>query len=170
MRVEVSDHILTVVGELHSSPLSVVLKKLPKDIDSKKVSAAVYELTRHGYITRSNSTKNAQISMTEKGYQKLQTNSLKNLNFNPKKWDKRWRIVMYDIPESERSKRDALRGHLQTAGFQQMHSGVWVHPGRCDDYVERLKQALRLKAGQLTLVVATKITDSSHLHKQFGLG
>ena len=43
-------------------------------------------------------------------------------------WDGKWRVVMYDLPEKIKSKRDLLRTWLQKLGFGQWQMSVWVSP------------------------------------------
>ena len=43
-----------------------------------------------------------------------------------KKWDRKWRIVIYDIPEGERYIRDRLRGKLKELGFGMIQKSVWI--------------------------------------------
>lgn len=44
------------------------------------------------------------------------------------KWDGLWRVVIYDIPEKNRNKRDKLRKWLKRFGFAQWQISVWVSP------------------------------------------
>ncbi len=45
-----------------------------------------------------------------------------------KKWDGKWRVLIFDIPEKIRSKRDFLRNELKDFGFYQLQRSVWVYP------------------------------------------
>lgn len=44
------------------------------------------------------------------------------------KWDKRWRLVIFDIPEKERNKRDDLREKLLNLGFGMWQQSVYISP------------------------------------------
>lgn len=43
-------------------------------------------------------------------------------------WDRRWRLVIFDIPESKRKLRDQFRNFLRQLGFGQLKSSVWLSP------------------------------------------
>lgn len=43
-----------------------------------------------------------------------------------KKWDKKWRIVIFDIPEKDRIFREILRKHLRSLGFMRLQNSVFV--------------------------------------------
>lgn len=50
----------------------------------------------------------------------------------PKKWDKFWRVVMFDIPEETRQFRDILRDHLKQIGFRELQHSVFIFPYPCE--------------------------------------
>ncbi|NLT70920.1 MAG: hypothetical protein GXX91_09525 [Verrucomicrobiaceae bacterium] len=45
-----------------------------------------------------------------------------------RKWDKKWRLFLFDIPESERSKRQQLTRTLSRAGCGCLQGSVWIAP------------------------------------------
>jgi len=45
-----------------------------------------------------------------------------------RKWDGRWRLVLFDVPESRRAVRDKLRRYLHMRGFGYLQNSVWVTP------------------------------------------
>lgn len=44
----------------------------------------------------------------------------------PKEWDGKWRIVMFDIPEEKRVIRNLFRRNLKKWGFKHLQKSVWV--------------------------------------------
>ena len=48
-------------------------------------------------------------------------------------WDRRWRLVSFAIPESQRSARDAFRDHLLALGGAGIQPGVYVSPHHWED-------------------------------------
>ena len=55
------------------------------------------------------------------------------------------RLVIFDIPEKERRKRDAIRAELGAAGFRQLQKSVWyAEQPLPEDFLELL-DALALK-------------------------
>lgn len=55
------------------------------------------------------------------------------LPFQAKKWDKKWRIVTFDIPEKKRTKRDLFRRKLKELGFGMIQESLWVTPHAFED-------------------------------------
>src|SRR3989338_8897825 len=46
----------------------------------------------------------------------------------PKQWDRKWRIVIFDVPETEKKLRDTLRFRLKQLGLLELQKSVFVHP------------------------------------------
>ncbi len=46
----------------------------------------------------------------------------------PKRWDGKWRLVLFDIPEKDRLFRDILREHLKALKFYKLQHSVFVSP------------------------------------------
>jgi len=45
-----------------------------------------------------------------------------------KPWDGKWRLVSFDVPTCDNSKRAFLRGLLKEFGFYKLQGSVWVCP------------------------------------------
>src|SRR3989344_842037 len=83
-----------------------------------------------------------------------------------RRWDKRWRLVIFDIPEKRRKIRDSLRATMQGAGFLQLQHSVWVHPYDCEDLVALIKADLHVGKDVLYLIVE-KIERDEWVRKHF---
>jgi DNA-binding transcriptional regulator PaaX len=45
------------------------------------------------------------------------------------------RIIVFDVPESERRRRDRFRRHIKLLGFKQHQKSVWVSRYNCEDWL-----------------------------------
>lgn len=59
-------------------------------------------------------------------------------------WDGQWRMVILDVPESEKEKRNALRYILKKAGFVCLKNSVWISPHPFEHMLENMKADLNL--------------------------
>lgn len=109
------------------------------------------------------------LKLTEKGKLKLMTLEKDNFKFNkPQKWDKKWRIVIFDIPQRRRLQRDKLRFTLKQIGFVKLQHSVWVYPYDCEELITLLK--LDFKVGkEILYIIAEKIENDKLLRKYFKL-
>lgn len=109
------------------------------------------------------------LKLTEKG--KLKLMQLEKFNFKikkQKKWDKKWRIVIFDIPQKRRPQRDKLRFTLKQIGFARLQHSVWVYPYECEELITLLK--LDFKMGkEILYVIADKIENDKFLKRYYKL-
>ena len=83
----------------------------------------------------------SKITITEKGKKKLLIYELDNLEIKkPKKWDGIWRIVTFDVPESKKAARNALRSKLKELEFCQLHKSVFVFPYPCLSEIQFIEE------------------------------
>lgn len=66
--------------------------------------------------------------LTDQGRQKVIWESVK---IEDGKWDGRWRLVIFDIPEKRRQARNLLRDNLKKWGFMPWQQSVWVTKKNC---------------------------------------
>jgi phenylacetic acid degradation operon negative regulatory protein len=48
-------------------------------------------------------------------------------------WDGQWRLVLFDVPEARRAKRNQLRRYLHSCGFGYLQNSVWITPDPVHD-------------------------------------
>lgn len=65
--------------------------------------------------------------ITNKGKNKIKKR-FPLLDFQKRKWDGKWRLVIFDIEEIERHLRDELRRKLKELGFGMVQKSVWLSP------------------------------------------
>jgi len=82
--------------------------------------------------------------ITEKG-EKVIDEFLKPLKSSGK-WDGRWRLVMFDVPESKRGLRDRLRRELTKLGMGTLQESVWISPNDIKKEIEKLAEKHLLSA------------------------
>lgn len=86
----------------------------------------------------------------------------------PKVWDKKWRIVIFDIPEKYKRMREIFRDHLKMMGFYMLQKSVWVHPYPCESEIEFLRQIYNVGIN-VTYILAQRIENEDDLKKHFNL-
>jgi len=135
---------------------------------SKKVYSVFYRLLKSGYIISERRNHDIYIRLTEKGKRAagwLQIDALKIKR--PKKWDGKYRLVIFDISQLKRIYRDALRGKLRELGFVRLQKSVWLHPFDCKDEIELLREFFGLNEKEMRLIIAEDIGDDKWIRKIF---
>ena len=59
-------------------------------------------------------------------------------------WDKKWRMVMFEIPESNRALRDKLRRQLSNLGLGLLQASVWISPLDIKEKIDKISEELEL--------------------------
>ncbi len=143
-------------------PLLKYLKKKRK-IYPSHINSCLDRLIKNGLIHK----KDGKLSLTTKGELRL-SKYQEELSPSRRKWDKKWRIVIFDIWEKSRKKRDFLRNELSDFGFVKLQNSVWVTPYDCEEYVNLLKTDIGIGRG-VVYIIADKIDNELVLKKIFGL-
>lgn len=86
----------------------------------------------------------------------------------PNKWDGKWRIVIFDVAEAKKKRRDVFRDYLKQLNFYMLNRSVFVHPFSCFDEVEFLRQISGV-GEDVTYIVADLVETSSDLKEHFNL-
>jgi len=86
----------------------------------------------------------------------------------PKKWDGRWRVVIFDIKEKRSKTRFLLRKTLSQIGFIRLQNSVWIYPYDCEDLISLLKADFKIGKDVLYMIVE-KLENDWHLRKTFNL-
>ncbi len=149
-----------------------LLRRVDPDISkkrhpSRRMSQAVSRLISRGLVKKIH---NRGIALTEKGrrYGKL-LHSKEQLHVKkPKRWDGRWRIVIFDVWERRRPVRDQLRSLLMKIGFVKVQDSVWAYPYDCEEVIAFIKADLRLGKGMLYLI-AEGIEGDREMRRHFSL-
>lgn len=85
------------------------------------------------------------IRLTKNGKRKILRYSLTKLAIDkPKRWDGRWRLVLYDVPARDKTLGDMMRQALRTLGFYPIQESVYLTPYPCFEQVEFLREYYRL--------------------------
>jgi hypothetical protein len=88
-----------------------------------------------------------KIILTEKGKRMVLEFKIDEIKIaKPLKWDKRWRMVMFDIPEKRRNEGNILRGKLKEIGFKEIQKSVFVHPFPCLDEINFIMEYYHLRS------------------------
>ena len=85
-----------------------------------------------------------------------------------KKWDRMWRLVMFDVPTHLKASRDKFAGMLKALGFVHYQKSVFICPHPCEEELEALAEYLGV-SDYVDIVLATKIHREKEYRKEFKL-
>lgn len=155
------------VGLLMPNALGAMAKLglLPKGRKKEAVARSRDRLIKAGLVEYQGKF----LRLTEEGVKKLRLLELQNFKLSkPRRWDGKWRVLIFDIPERRRGTREKVRRTLISAGFMRLQDSVWVYPYDCEDFIVLLKADFRIGKDLLYLIVELMENDSS-VRRYFGL-
>lgn len=85
-----------------------------------------------------------------------------------RRWDGGWRLLIFDIPEKTRGKRDFFRRELNNFGFYPLQKSVWAYPHQLPEDFFELWEELNF-GKEVILVEASKIKGDEELKRFFSL-
>ncbi len=174
-RVEMQRYILAAVatagllGVAAVAPNALTLLKsvgiTPHKRHDEVIKRATRSLVERGFLEWSD----GMLRVTKRGRHAYELHSaFVQISKKPRKWDKKWRVLVFDIPERRRAVRFAVRKKVLEAGFVRLQDSVWVFPFPCEEYVSLLK--VHLKIGKdLLYLIADSIEGDAKLRAHFSL-
>jgi len=105
--------------------------------NSKKTYNAFSGLKRCGFIETIREKDGKEVvRITAKGETRIKEFELDGLVIRrPWRWDRKWRMLIFDIPNRRRNAREALRNKIKELGFYQLQKSVWVYPYSCHEEI-----------------------------------
>ncbi|MDP3988048.1 MAG: CRISPR-associated endonuclease Cas2, partial [Candidatus Levybacteria bacterium] len=88
---------------------------------------------------------------------------------NPKTWDKKWRLVIFDIPDKKKKERRAISKKLKDIGFYALQESVYVYPYDCCDEIDFICEFLSISRFVNYCVVESVDKREGDLRKIFNL-
>ncbi len=141
-----------------------------KEIDKQNLKRAIKSLYDSKLIEeKQNRDGSVSIILSENGKKKTLTYQLDEIEVKkPNKWDKKWRVVLFDIPENRKKIRDALRHHLKQMGFYEFQKSVFIHPYSCKDEVDYIIEFYNIRKF-VRFIIAEFLDNELHLKQHFEL-
>ncbi len=138
--------------------------------DKERLRQSLKYLNKQRFVKISFDKKGNQVvKITEKGNKKVLKYQVNDLKITiPKKWDKMWRLVIFDIPEKHKRARDAITLKLQDMGFYALQKSVFISPYECKNEVDFIFSVFKIR-DYVHYFVVKKLEHEDLLRGEFGL-
>lgn len=114
------------------------------DYSEQSVRAAVSRMSKRGWIASERKRNNSFYSLTKKGLLMLEEDFAQFEKLKREKWDGKWRMLVYTIPEKKRELRDQFREALIEKGFGLIANSCWITPYPLD--IEKITNKYKIDA------------------------
>lgn len=152
------------VGDLMPKIMELRYGFVPPNYKRNSYFSSVSKLLKTGEIKKIiNSKGQPCLELTSKGQNNFKR-KFPVFSLQKKKWDGNFMIVVFDIEEKERYKRDILRSKLKELGFGQLQESVWVSPYHFEEDFQEFIEANNLQEFVYVLSAKTlMVTDYKKL-------
>lgn len=135
--------------------------------DYRSVFLKLRDLARGGYVIKRQKNNQSFFHLAPKGKLSiLKYLQLERLKL--KKWDKQWRVIIFDLPETLKKWREYLRRELKNLGFFPLQESVYITPYPVTGELDQLLKEWNLRKYFRYLTVS-EIDEEDFLRKIFGL-
>ena len=167
---------LYIVGVLSVAAVAPKMLSLLKHLDPQKkgsrkssVNTAIKRLAERGLIVWEKSAKGTFLRLTKEGERTIEIIERNDFRLKkPKKWDGRWRVIIFDIRETKRVARNKFRMTLQRIGFLKLQNSVWVFPYDCEELITLIKTDFMI-GKEILYIIADSIENDKWVRKHFKL-
>lgn len=152
--------------------------KIFKDFNQKKpwdeyypstIERLAKKLFRQGIVEIKNEEGIPTVQITDKGKVEVFKYDLDRLSIKPqKKWDGKWRLVVFDISRKYNKIRDLIRNRLKIMGFYKFQESVFIYPYPCEKEIQYMREVLHVPHS-IKLIRADRIENDKQLKQIFNL-
>ena len=140
------------------------------EIERQALKNAITDLYKSKILEQKENTDGSlTIVLTENGKRKALTYQIDEMKIKKaQKWDKKWRIVLFDIPEKKKKIREAIRHHLKNLDFFEYQKSVFVQPYDCKNEIEYIIEFYNIRK-YVRFIIADSLDNELHLINHFKL-
>lgn len=161
--------VLKDLGEMMPMPFETPYSWIRRysGVPRKKYRDTVYQMEKRGIVESSKKSAGKFLQLTRRG--ELELLLFKGIKIKKnEKWDGKWRVIMFDIPERARKLRDRFRWLLKRNGYQKIQQSVFINPRPLNkEAVEYLKKSGLMK--YIRILRVDCMDDDRQLRKDFKL-
>jgi phenylacetic acid degradation operon negative regulatory protein len=120
------DYLLPRKGWAPTASLILLLGLL--GVRNQAARSTLSRMSREGWLKAKRRGRHSRYALTLRARHLLEEGTRRIFEPRPRRWDGRWRVVVYSLPETKRDLREALRRRLSYLGFGALTPGTWVSP------------------------------------------
>lgn len=116
------------------------LIKLLKEFghNEQAVRAAISRMNKQGWVEARKERNRSYYYLTPRGIDRMEEAATRIFKLKKDKWDGKWTMLTYSIPEEKRAIRDELRKELVWSGFGSIANSCWISPNPLIKQVNKL--------------------------------
>ena len=157
-----------------SSPRGIrqLSRQLPKELRKLKreqLRRALYNLREKNFVRLIHEDKNnVKVELTENGRTITKKIDIDRMQLEkPEKWDKKWHLVVFDIPEKKKMARESLRMKLKDLGFKKFQHSIWITPFSCEKEINFIKSVFNLSDYWIDVIITENLGVKEYQFRKY---
>jgi len=140
------------------------------DVDESELKRLLKYMERTKLIELSVRDNVLHSTLTDKAHIRLNNVEIDEIVIKvPSVWDKKWRILIYDIPKEKKNNRYALLEQLHRLNFYKLQDSTWVYPFSCSKEILEILQRLEIEKYTTFIVGDVESKDESKMIRHYQL-
>lgn len=149
--------------------MEVIEEMEGKKFKRQRVKKVLYNLEKRKLVSLKEVSDELLVTFNEKGKRLVLRYKFDELAIKkPRRWDRKWRIVIFDIPEKKKVAREVLRDRLKQLGFYQLQKSVFVHPFECQREIELITRFYEVEP-YVYFIRADYVDNEQKIKRKFNL-
>ena len=125
--------------------LTPLINKGHRRVNRRSLERAVKRLKNKRLIEFAVKNGKTVLQITEQGKKRLREFDFETMTLNVStKWNGKWTVILFDIPEDKKNARDAFRRKISQIGCFPYHKSVFVHPSNCSDEIDFITELFHI--------------------------
>ncbi len=135
----------------------------------QRIRKTFFQLRRNRLVEEKEINGKQVLMLSEDGKRRVLEYRIDDMKFNfSKRWDGKWRLVIFDVPERFKKAREVLREKLKEWKFYALQKSVFVTPYPCNDEIDFITEFYRISPF-VRIVEAAKFDGAEDVKEFFCL-
>lgn len=137
--------------------------------ERNRIWKALKYLESKRHVELDNEGAHTFVRLTESGKRRLDEERIWEMTIqSPRRWDRKWRLVLFDIPARSETIRQSFRQKLEDFGLKLYQRSVFIYPHECYEQVTIVAKWYGVDM-HVRYIVAEEINDARKFLKEFDL-
>ena len=134
--------------------------------ERERIKKSVARLEKQGLI-KQRGRLDGYFALTAKGEKRAMRYRVENTKIvRQKKWDRKWRLVMFDVPEEKKKARQGINYALKKIGCVHYQKSVFITPFPCKKEIDFVGETFGVR-DNIRVVVAESIEGDAVFERKF---
>ncbi|OGE88032.1 MAG: CRISPR-associated endonuclease Cas2 [Candidatus Doudnabacteria bacterium RIFCSPLOWO2_02_FULL_49_13] len=143
-------------------------RKLRTKYTPYQINNSLAYLKRKKFIAFKFKERKLKIMISKLGRRHFAKQSMNEIEIKPTTWDRRWRLLTFDIPENHKGARQTFRRKLKDLGFFHFQRSVFIFPYACELELGELANILDIRE-YVHILICDRFPGDQPLVKKFKL-